>query len=51
MDNAAVLDEVRAIHAGGRPGSISGRNSFQRNRLAALDLLEHMIRIYKGETP
>ena len=32
-------------------GSIIGRNSFQRDRAAALDLLDHMIRIYKGETP
>jgi class I fructose-bisphosphate aldolase len=50
-DDATILDEVRAIRAGGGFGSIIGRNSFQRDRSAALDLLEHMIRIYKGETP
>jgi fructose-bisphosphate aldolase, class I len=50
-DDAAILDEVRAIRAGGGLGSIIGRNSFQRDRAAALDLLDNMIRIYEGETP
>jgi len=50
-DDATILDEVRAIRAGGGLGSIIGRNSFQRDRLAALGLLDHMIRIYKGKTP
>jgi class I fructose-bisphosphate aldolase len=50
-DDATILDEVRAIRAGGGFGSIIGRNSFQRDRVAALDFLDHMIRIYKGETP
>ena len=50
-DDAAILDEVRAIRAGGGFGSIIGRNSFQRDRSAALSLLDNMIRIYKGETP
>ena len=50
-EDATILDEVRAIRAGGGFGSIIGRNSFQRDRQAALDLLDHMIRIYKGETP
>ena len=50
-DDAAILDEVRAIRAGGGFGSIIGRNSFQRDRTAALNLLDNMIRIYKGETP
>jgi fructose-bisphosphate aldolase, class I len=48
-DDATVLDEVRAIRAGGGFGSIIGRNSFQRERSAALGLLDPMIRIYKGE--
>jgi class I fructose-bisphosphate aldolase len=47
----AILDEVREIRAGGGFGSIIGRNSFQRNRAAALGLLDPMIRTYKGETP
>ena len=50
-NEAAILDEVRTIRAGGGFGSIIGRNSFQRDRLAALCLLDHMIRIYKGKTP
>lgn len=50
-DDAAVLDEVRAIHAGGGFGSIIGRNSFQRERKAALSLLDQMINIYKGGKP
>ena len=49
-DDATILDEVRAIRAGGGFGSIIGRNSFQRDRADALDLLDRMIRIYKGET-
>ena len=51
IEDAAILDEVRAIRAGGGFGSIIGRNSFQRDRTAALSLLDAMIRIYTGETP
>ena len=49
-DDTAIFDEVRAIRAGGGFGSIIGRNSFQRDRAAALSLLDQMIRIYQGET-
>jgi fructose-bisphosphate aldolase, class I len=48
-DDVTILDEVRAIRAGGGFGSIIGRNSFQRDRKSALNLLDQMIRIYKGE--
>jgi len=48
-DDASVLDEARAIRAGGGFGSIIGRNSFQRDRTAALGLLDGLIRIYKGD--
>jgi class I fructose-bisphosphate aldolase len=48
-DNATILEEVRAIRTGGGFGSIIGRNSFQRDRTAALSLLDQMMRIYKGE--
>lgn len=51
VDDSAILDEVRAIRAGGGFGSIIGRNSFQRERTAALSLLDQVIRIYKGEMP
>ncbi len=48
-DDATIYDEVRAIRDGGGFGSIIGRNSFQRDRTAALKLLDNMIRIYKEE--
>jgi fructose-bisphosphate aldolase, class I len=48
-DDATIFDEVRAIRDGGGFGSIIGRNSFQRDRVAALSLLDKMIRIYQGE--
>jgi fructose-bisphosphate aldolase, class I len=50
-DDTAILDEARAIRAGGGFGSIIGRNTFQRDRTAALNLLDQMTHIYKGETP
>ncbi|MFN0305494.1 MAG: class I fructose-bisphosphate aldolase [Burkholderiales bacterium] len=43
-----VLDEIRAIHAGGGFGSIIGRNSFQRKRADALHLLGNIMDIYGG---
>ncbi len=46
IDDEAVLDEIRAIHAGGGFGSIIGRNSFQRQRPRALKLLSEIIDIY-----
>lgn len=47
-DDAAVLDEARAIRDGGGFGSIIGRNVFQRPREEALALLENMFQIYAG---
>jgi fructose-bisphosphate aldolase, class I len=46
-DDATIFDEVRAIRDGGGFGSIIGRNTFQRDRAAALSLLENMIKIYQ----
>ena len=46
-DTAAILDEARAIHAGGGFGSIMGRNTFQRDRETSLKLLSDVIEIYK----
>ncbi len=43
----SVLDDARAIHAGGGNGSIIGRNCFQRPRAEALKLLDEIIGIYK----
>jgi class I fructose-bisphosphate aldolase len=44
-----LLAEARAIRDGGGNGSIIGRNTFQRPRAEALELLENMIKVYKGE--
>ncbi len=43
----ALLAEGRAIRDGGGSGSIIGRNSFQREKTAALHLLDQMVRIYQ----
>jgi class I fructose-bisphosphate aldolase len=48
-DEAALLDEFRAIRDGGGFGSIIGRNVFQRKKADALALLDRIIRIYSGE--
>jgi class I fructose-bisphosphate aldolase len=45
-DDATLLEEVRAIHKGGGFGSIMGRNSFQRPRAQALDLLRQVMETY-----
>ncbi|PZW45717.1 fructose-bisphosphate aldolase, class I [Humitalea rosea] len=45
--NESMLDDVRAIHAGGGNGSIVGRNAFQRSKADALALLASIIEVYK----
>jgi len=45
-DDAVLLDQIRAIHAGGGFGSILGRNSFQRSKADALKLLGMVTKIY-----
>ena len=45
----SVMDDARAIYAGGGNGSIIGRNSFQRPREDALKLLDSIIKIYQGK--
>ena len=42
-----LLDEIRAIQAGGGFGSIIGRNSFQRAKPEALQLLNQIMTIYQ----
>ena len=44
----AVYDDARAIRDGGGNGSIIGRNSFQRSREDALEMLGRLVEIYKG---
>jgi len=48
-DLDGVYNEARAIRDGGANGSIIGRNTFQRPREDALKMLDHIIRIYRGE--
>lgn len=45
----AVYDDARAIRDGGGNGSIIGRNSFQRSREDAMDMLAKLVEIYKGK--
>jgi class I fructose-bisphosphate aldolase len=47
-DDDTLLDEIRAIHAGGGFGSIIGRNSFQRAKPQALKMLGAVMDIYAG---
>ncbi|HWL57517.1 MAG TPA: class I fructose-bisphosphate aldolase [Paracoccus sp. (in: a-proteobacteria)] len=45
----AVYDDARAIRDGGGNGSIIGRNSFQRSREDALEMLNKLVDIYLGK--
>ena len=45
----AVYQDARDILAGGGNGSIIGRNTFQRSREDALEMLAKLVAIYKGE--
>jgi class I fructose-bisphosphate aldolase len=47
-DLGALYDEIRQIRDGGANGSIIGRNTFQRPREEALQLLDTIINIYLG---
>jgi class I fructose-bisphosphate aldolase len=44
-----IVAEAKAIHEGGGNGSIIGRNSFQRPRDKALELLARLVEIYQGK--
>ena len=44
----ALLEEVRQLAEGGGFGSIVGRNSFQRPKTEAIDLLHEIMDIYAG---
>ena len=45
-----LLAEIKALHEGGATGSIIGRNTFQRPRDEAMELLGAIIDIYKGRS-
>ncbi len=44
-----VYDDARAIRDGGGHGSIIGRNTFQRPRAEALEMLAKLVDIYRGK--
>ena len=46
--DANVLEEIKGIHAGGGFGSIIGRNSFQRDKDHAIELLHKIMDVYAG---
>jgi class I fructose-bisphosphate aldolase len=48
-DLDGVFAEVRAVRDGGGNGSIIGRNTFQRPKAEALDMLGKIIKIYQGK--
>ena len=48
-DDSGLIAEVQALRDGGATGSIIGRNSFQRPREKALELLDTVVGIYKGK--
>jgi fructose-bisphosphate aldolase, class I len=43
-----LLEQIRAIHVGGGFGSIVGRNSFQRPKAKAIELLHTIMKIYSA---
>lgn len=46
---SSVFDDARAIRDGGGNGSIIGRNTFQRPREDAIEMLNQIIEIYRGK--
>ena len=50
-DTKSLYEEVKAIQNGGGNGSIIGRNTFQRPRKEALQMLNDIISIYKNKVP
>jgi class I fructose-bisphosphate aldolase len=48
-DTASIVAEAKAIRDGGGNGSIIGRNTFQRPRAEALELLDQIINVYLGK--
>ena len=48
-DLEGLFTEIRSLRDGGANGSIIGRNTFQRPRADALDMLDKIIAIYQGK--
>ena len=49
QDLEGLYTEIRSLRDGGANGSIIGRNTFQRPRADALDMLDKIIAIYQGK--
>jgi class I fructose-bisphosphate aldolase len=47
-EEGAIFEEIKGIHQGGGFGSIIGRNSFQRPKAKAIEMLQKIMAIYKG---
>jgi class I fructose-bisphosphate aldolase len=47
-DTAGLLEIIKGLAEGGANGSIIGRNTFQRPKAEALQLLDQVIQIFKG---
>jgi class I fructose-bisphosphate aldolase len=45
----AIYEEIRGLRDGGANGSIIGRNTFQRPKAEALNMLSRIIEIYQGK--
>jgi class I fructose-bisphosphate aldolase len=45
----AIYEEIRGLRDGGANGSIIGRNTFQRPKAEALNMLARIIEIYQGK--
>ena len=43
-----IVEEIKALHAGGSFGSIMGRNAFQRPRAEGVKILREVMNIYRG---
>ena len=48
-DLEGLFTEIRGLRDGGANGSIIGRNTFQRPRAEALDMLDKIGGIYQGK--
>ena len=46
---SSIFDDARAIRDGGGNGSIIGRNTFQRPRADAIEMLNQIVEIYRGK--
>ncbi len=47
-NDESIFEDARGIRDGGGFGSIIGRNSFQREKPAALSLLDNLVKIYQS---